>query len=404
MAQIAYVDWDGLVYYDGKIKDYISNNLEDTLKDGGQVLYDQLPTPTRNNVNFVFTVMEDFTRTEELFGVNGGTYNKGTAVKVTEVNPGQYLYTIVNETRNPSDVEAFDDIYEQIKELKNAIDAFNPESSDYYNKSEINERFARTHLELDRQDKRIDKLAEDQSEDHRVLCELISGGVDIDLNNYYTKEESDSKFTTFEDLVAKADNILFTDKKYEVTNSIGKFVSGDIISNISITELFSKILGLEEYIEPVIPDDPDNDIITDIITNNKSMYQINENSEWIEIPFDFVSFDNTDYTAMNSKDCFYQYETEYGYQHISSENDSMFYVIALPETLDFNSNIITKVWDKGNKIWQDTNLDMSNDMEFITQVFEESELTLPEVRTGYQLWIDSSLNTCDGADYRFIIK
>ena len=67
--------------FNSKIKDYISNNLEDCFKDGGKVLYNQLPTPGHNNVNTVFTVEEDFTRTEELFGVNGGVYNKGTAVK-----------------------------------------------------------------------------------------------------------------------------------------------------------------------------------------------------------------------------------------------------------------------------------------------------------------------------------
>ena len=118
MAQIAYVDWDGLVYYDGKIKDYVANNLEDTLKDGGQVTYAELPSPTRNNLNYVYTLTEDFTRTHELFGVEGGTYNKGTAVKISEVAPNEYLYTILYETRNPNDVE----IFIAITALKSALE------------------------------------------------------------------------------------------------------------------------------------------------------------------------------------------------------------------------------------------------------------------------------------------
>ena len=359
MAQIAYVDWDGLVYYDGKIKDYISNNLEDTLKDGGQVLYGQLPTPTRNNVNFVFTVMEDFTRTEELFGVNGGTYNKGTAVKVTEVNPGQYLYTIVNETRNPNDVETFNDIFEQIKELKDAIDAFNPENSDYYNKSEINERFAKTHLELDRQDKRIDKLAANVDEDHRVLCELISGGMDIDLSNYYTKEESDSKFVTFEDLVAKADNVLFTDSEYKVTKSVGDFEVGNIIKNISITDLFTGILGLQKYIPPVTPDDPDS-VITEIITQNIPLIS-GTSSDTLEGEYlDHVFETNAEYTAApvsneTGTSIFYQklgvsgVVEEYGYQcYTPTTGRGSKLIIAIPKGLSISK---VTIWDGLSNSW-----------------------------------------------------
>ena len=151
MAQIAYVDWEGLVHYDGKIKDYVNNKLEPTLKDGGRVeYYEELSSPSINIVNYVFTVENAFTETPELFGDQPHYYtrNAGTAVIVKECSPGIYRYEIFNATTNPNDVETFDDIYGQIKELKDAIDAFNLESSDYYNKSEINERFARTKNQI----------------------------------------------------------------------------------------------------------------------------------------------------------------------------------------------------------------------------------------------------------------
>ena len=398
MAQIAYVDWDGLVYYDGKIKDYISNNLEDTLKDGGQVLYGQLPTPTRNNVNFVFTVMEDFTRTEELFGVNGGTYNKGTALKVTEVNPGQYLYTIVNETRNPNDVETFDDIYEQIKELKDAIDAFNPESSDYYNKSEINERFAKTHLELDRQDKRIDKLAANVDEDHRVLCELISGGMDVDLSNYYTKEESDSKFATFEDLVAKADNVLFTDSEYKVTKAAGDFEVGNIIKNISITDLFTGILGLQKYIPPVTPDDPES-VITEIITQNIPLVS-GTSSDALEGEYsDHVFETNAEYAAApvnkeTGTSIFYQklgvsgVVEEYGYQsYTPTTGRGSKLIVAIPEGL-----VISKV-----TIWDG----LSNSWTLYRQTFNEVETI---ENNGVKYTVYECTENGKGATLRIIVE
>ena len=424
MAQIAYVDWDGLVYYDGKIKDYVSNNLEDCLKDGGQVLYDQLPSPSRNNVNSVFTIMESFTRTEELFGVNGGTYNAGTAVKITEVSPGQYFYTIFNETRNPSDVETFDDIYAQIKELKETVDSFNPESSDYYNKTEINEKFAETYLELGRQDKRIDKLAEDQSEDHRVLCDLIAnGGFKED---FYTKEESDAKFVTFDELAKKSDKVLFTDAEYKVTNAAGDFKQGDVVTNISISELFTKILGLTKYIPPITPDDPDS-VITQVIEKEYKFFALNSNNELEEI--NFVPSEIYDREAdINPEEIgFYQIVNngvieEAGYQDISPDgNVNMVYYVALPELLNPNTNIDLYYYSAlSNPKWvcgysaKDGIYDMvvtddlsklvelhGPDAEFVVDQLEEIANTLPE---GYKLWLIDAADMSSGTSYRFVIR
>ena len=423
MAQIAYVDWDGLVYYDGKIKDYISNNLEDTLKDGGQVLYSELPSPTRNTVNYVYTVTENFTRTQELFGVNGGTYNAGTAVKVTEVTPGQYLYTILNETRNPSDVETFDDIYAQIKELKDEIDSFNPESSDYYNKAEINELFAKVNLELDRQDKRIDKLAEDQSEDHRTLCELIAtGGAGGNLNNYYTKEEADNKFATFDDI---ASNILFADKKYKVTNTVGGFRNGEVITNMSISDMFTTLLGLQEYTEPVIPDEPiipDNpdSVITDIIENDRTIYHLDSNNQLEEIPFKVITIIDPEADITDKEEGFYQIidngeMKEAGYQVVSPDASiSMVYYIALPNTIVFGENAEVTYYSALSSPKWVTNPDMivTKDLNKLVEIHGgDAEPIIAELQTiintlpdNYDLWLIDAEEISSGKSYRFVIK
>lgn len=425
MAQIAYVDWDGLVYYDGKIKDYISNNLEDCFKDGGKVLYSQLPTPGHNNVNTVFTVEDDFTRTEELFGVNGGVYNKGTAVKVTEVSPGQYFYTILVETRNPSDVETFDDIYAQIKELKDAVDSFNPESSEFYNKSEIDEKFAETKIELDRQDKRIDQLAADQSEDHRTLCDLIAnGGANVNLDNYYNKEESDAKFVTFADLAKKADSVLFTDSEYEVTNAVGEFEVGDIVSNIDVKDLFTRILGLQKYIPPVGPSDPDS-IITKVIENEYSFYALDDNGELKEVAFNPISVQDKNADITDSG--FYQMVNndiieEAGYQDVSPDGTvNMIYYVALPRILDLNSNtdvyyysaLSDPKWVCGYSVKDNiyemivtTDLNKIVEIhgagtEFVVEQLQTVANSLPE---DYRLWLINAEYMSSGASYRFVIR
>ena len=42
MAKQKYVDWDGLVYYDGKIKDYIAHRDSQGLKMGGIIPFEKL--------------------------------------------------------------------------------------------------------------------------------------------------------------------------------------------------------------------------------------------------------------------------------------------------------------------------------------------------------------------------
>ena len=112
MAQIAYVNWDGLVYYDGKIKDYIKDKLEECIKFQGEAKRDQLPDPSYETLNFMYVLAEDIVADED-FRHPGEIYYKGTIVQVIDYN-NVYLY---------------DSIY---KNTSLDIDL-----SDYYTKTEI---------------------------------------------------------------------------------------------------------------------------------------------------------------------------------------------------------------------------------------------------------------------------
>lgn len=309
-----------------------------------------------------------------------------------------------------------------------------------------------------------------KGETDSAISEAVSGihVPEVDLEPYATKEQ------VAEQVATKANNVLFTTDTF-VTNAVGEFLSGDNLNGLTITEIITKLLSLnvtskysikyyvdselfaeQTYAEgetivtpkpdPVkkgyefdgwkingfyitngttmpaydveahaffnaLPDEPTT-VVDKIMNDRMSMYQINEASETVEIPYDYVTYDDTTYASQPTADCFYQKldtegkVVESGYQHVSDENDSMYYIIALPEGVTFNENVSVKVWDETSRTWADvTNtLEMSSDTTLIEEALTEGELSMPVVPDGYVLWIDASLNTCSGSDYRFIIN
>lgn len=93
MAEQRFVDWDGLVYYDGKIKNYIAKS--GFLISGGDILFDDLPCPSFNDVNKVYHVLDAFTSTNH-FTKERISYNAGCFVEIID-RDGVYLYDVIFE-------------------------------------------------------------------------------------------------------------------------------------------------------------------------------------------------------------------------------------------------------------------------------------------------------------------
>lgn len=103
MAKLRYVDWDGLVYYDGKIKKYIDDKLEEVIKVGNSVTFDELPDPSFQNINYIYKITESFTSNTR-FEKQGIEYPAGTVVLVSNIDD-VYLYTIFYEPVAGSDID-----------------------------------------------------------------------------------------------------------------------------------------------------------------------------------------------------------------------------------------------------------------------------------------------------------
>lgn len=98
MAEILYVDWDGLIYYDGKVKDYIEDKIKECLKFRGNVSYEELlqTSPSVDTVNTAFRLSEEFV-TNEWFNKPGFAYPEGTIVYVAQFEDGTYKFDILVE-------------------------------------------------------------------------------------------------------------------------------------------------------------------------------------------------------------------------------------------------------------------------------------------------------------------
>lgn len=248
----------------------------------------------------------------------------------------------------------------------------------------------------------IDGLATEEFV-NRKIAEAELADKEADLENYHTKSE------VSELLATKADKILFVKDKF-VSKAFGGFTVGENIKDLTIAELFAKLLELAD--EPIeAPDEPSDTPIKDAITEeNLTIYQADTEGNIVEVPYTRIQF--TDETAKVApiESGFYEINntsgdiTEYGYQHVTEPQDTMFYVVALPSDVILGVNASLKTWDTMSEQWIDVDETvLTSDFDEITSVFVDEEIEIPTIPDGYTLWADlSDINA--GSIYRIVIN
>lgn len=135
MAELKYVDWDGLVYYDGKIKQYIQDRDENYVKMGGIMSFDKLPDPTYYNLHYIYKITDKFT-TNSRFDTPGLVCEAGTWVQCVDLHEdaSKYRYIIFNEETigGTADIDLSDyytksEVEAKIDEAIQSIDIPQPE-------------------------------------------------------------------------------------------------------------------------------------------------------------------------------------------------------------------------------------------------------------------------------------
>jgi len=196
MAKLKYVDWDGLVYYDGLIKDYIDERDSENLKFGGAISFEDLPSPSFQNINYIYRITNDFT-TDKYFKEPGWMYTAGTLVQVTNLND-VYLYTIFDEQSVNGGGSApsvdlteinnrLDEVESTVSELDETIDSLKSTQED------IQTQLEAVIEEADRSEASIDALNTAIADNSDAIKDL-STAVDNKANaaDVYNKAETDA--------------------------------------------------------------------------------------------------------------------------------------------------------------------------------------------------------------------
>lgn len=227
---------------------------------------------------------------------------------------------------------------------------------------------------------------------------------ETDLSNYFNKSEV---ITEIANAVAeKADTILFTTAKF-VKNPIGDFKADEDISGLSIAELFAKLLGLSSEIgtpdEPNTPDEPKN-LIERIIADKTPMYSITQDGVLAITPFKLVEGNENPsesgfYTVKDNEGSI----IEAGYQDLSIKNDEMYYIIALPKEIDYNTMIDLVTWDPVDSKWVSSELALTSEPTEVANLCDEAGVDISHIDTNvYTVWANGDI--CTGSILRYTIK
>jgi hypothetical protein len=207
----------------------------------------------------------------------------------------------------------------------------------------------------------------------------------VDLSSYALKSE----------VAKKANEVLFTSSKL-VTKAMGSFSVGDDVRGLTIAEIIAKLLGLEAGAEP-------EGIIGRIMAYETPMYSIDDSGVLLEVPFKLVDgaaapVESGFYTITDSQGNI----VEAGYQDLSVENDAMYYMIAFPKEIDYNTMIEVESWDPVEKIWNAAGLALTSDPVEVARLCDEAGVDISHIdTTKYTVWVQE--NICTGSIIRYRI-
>ena len=192
MAEKKWVDWDGLVYYDGKNKEYIRQQSLNLLKFGGEVTFEELHvekySPSFDNLNYIYKITDEFVA-DDWFesSIRGNIYPAGTWILVAEYD-STYLFTIFSEAVEATGDIDLTPIYEEIQSLKTSdskikadIQRINNKFSDYASTEAFEELEAEVETLTANQEKVSDNIIELNSEVDEITTtiEQINEKLDI---------------------------------------------------------------------------------------------------------------------------------------------------------------------------------------------------------------------------------
>ena len=164
-------------------------------------------------------------------------------------------------------------------------------------------------------------------------------------------------------------------------------------------------------LEPEEPEVPEG-VVGEIISKELPMYSIDHNGNVTTKDFEVITFNSreeADQAPVES--CFYQVKDENGeiiesgYQDMQIANDGMYYIVALPKSVDYNSNMVRmQAYDDEEQLWVDyTKLPLTSDPETVANCCDEVGVDISHINTDlYTVWVNEDI--CTGSKLRYIIE
>lgn len=256
---------------------------------------------------------------------------------------------------------------------------------------------------------------------------------DIDLDGYATEEyvdnaianiehpanptkvselENDANYTNetkvLELIENNASSKIGIDFVTDIT--VGHLAAGTQISkDMTIGQLLYKMLFAGE--QPEEPEVPEG-VIGEIIAKELPMYSIDYSGNVTSKEFEIVTFNGREEANQAPvESCFYQVKDENGdviesgYQDMQIVNDEMYYIIALPKSVEYNSDMVRmQAYDDEEQLWVEyTKLPLTSDPEIVASCCDEVGVDISHINQDlYTVWVNE--NTCTGSRLRYIIE
>lgn len=288
---------------------------------------------------------------------------------------------------------------------KSEIDALIPDTSKFITAEELPELPTKvSELEND-----AGYLTEHQSLDGYATEEFVAEAISdvaTDLSNYYTKDETAEVIS--EAVAEKADSIVFTTDQF-VGKPVGNFVLGENVKGLTIAEILAKLLELTDTAGENPPEEPTS-IVDKIIYKQIPMYSTDATGSISEVPYVLITGNEFEMSQEPTQSCFYQIVNdagevvESGYQQLAIENEDAYFVIALPNEVDYNTMVTVKAYEGAfTHSWQVVEkLEMISDRATVEQLCEEVGMDISQVPDTHTVWLYQDVST--GTKYRFVIN
>lgn len=247
---------------------------------------------------------------------------------------------------------------------------------------------------------------------------------EIDTDGFVTDESLNDLLSTKADICPFAD----PESPYDpiIKTAVGSFSPEDSVETLSIAEILAKLLGLNKKSVdpdgPEIPDEPDipdesKSVIETIVTENIPMYSISKDGSLDEIEYNYIGLSNNpdadNYVEKEPKvSGFYQVKDEAsgsiiesGYQELQINNGDVYYIIALPKEIDYNTMVTIKAWSSlGEGSWVVADkFDMISDPVEVAELCSDAGIDISHIDTSiYTIWVSEDPPT--GSKFRFVIN